>query len=647
MSSSIVITLAAIGGIAWLGFILVAALRRRGPEEVPSNIAPGTTDDEMETRRLESGQKAAVLLSAFLAVSLPLYFLGEQDRQEGFVEQFDEESVTRGEELVAEYACWDCHGPDGIGGTAEYVEKRSGVSVLWEAPSLNDINYRYEPEEINFWVTYGRGNTPMPAWGLDGGGPMNEQQVEDVVNYLSVIQIAQPEVVAEFETSIRATQASRLEQGEETARAALVDQRQILADINRAPDLAPTILELATSARAMLDEAGTGIDTDGDGLSDAAETGVVDLGTELVDYLRVVTPLTLDPEGPQSVEGADDVATAESAVAELESLAADGYPILATQAETAGGAIEGGMVDPAVGLAPAAVEALGVLAETVEAVAAPGDDLDLEAATAYVTALEEGAAAEGADEALVEAATEARALLDGGQDSDGDGLSTAAESAVSTAVTEAIGATTPAEGVVANIDPTNEATSGEPDLTVADTVVAGYEALAVETGVTADNLDAVAGNAAEGVAFLEQSLEEQRWAVDIEEVAEAAFDGDAETAERAVYLFNGYCARCHTAGFSAGLPFTLESGSGGFGPALWDGRPTVQFGAAVDDPEDDLLVQFITNGSESDTPYGLNGFGSGRMPAFGQILSLEDIRLIAGYLRGVDLTGMADEEVGP
>src|SRR5690606_25238040 len=137
MSSSIVITLAAIGGIAWLGFILVAALRRRGPEEVPSNLAPGTTDEVMETRRLETTQKAAVLLSAFLAVSLPLYFLGEQQRQDGFVGQFDGESVARGEILAGAppegYECFSCHGPEGVVGVAQYVDKRSGVTGSWDA----------------------------------------------------------------------------------------------------------------------------------------------------------------------------------------------------------------------------------------------------------------------------------------------------------------------------------------------------------------------------------------------------------------------------------------------------------------------------------------------------------------------------------
>ena len=86
----------------------------------------------------------------------------------------------------------------------------------------------------------------------------------------------------------------------------------------------------------------------------------------------------------------------------------------------------------------------------------------------------------------------------------------------------------------------------------------------------------------------------------------------------AVGLFNGYCARCHTSGWSAGVPFTQEAGSGGFGPALWEGRPNIQFLSAED------LIEFITDGSVAQAPYGVNGIGSGRMPAFGQILTGED-----------------------
>ena len=129
MSSSLVITLAVIGGVAWLAFLGVSAMRTRGKEQVPQNLAQGRSDEELETNRLERFQQVAVLLSGFMAVSLPLYFLGETQRQESFVEQFHEESVNRGEHLVEEFACFSCHGAGGAGGSASYIEKRTGVTV--------------------------------------------------------------------------------------------------------------------------------------------------------------------------------------------------------------------------------------------------------------------------------------------------------------------------------------------------------------------------------------------------------------------------------------------------------------------------------------------------------------------------------------
>jgi mono/diheme cytochrome c family protein len=68
----------------------------------------------------------------------------------------------------------------------------------------------------------------------------------------------------------------------------------------------------------------------------------------------------------------------------------------------------------------------------------------------------------------------------------------------------------------------------------------------------------------------------------------------------------------------------------------------VQFGEAPPEgsEETDLLVDFLINGSEAETPYGLNGFGSGRMPAFGAILDEADIELLARYLRSGNLDGM-------
>ena len=37
-------------------------------------------------------------------------------------------------------------------------------------------------------LTYGRPFSPMSPWGVAGGGPMNDQQITDLVAYLQCIQ---------------------------------------------------------------------------------------------------------------------------------------------------------------------------------------------------------------------------------------------------------------------------------------------------------------------------------------------------------------------------------------------------------------------------------------------------------------------------
>jgi mono/diheme cytochrome c family protein len=570
MTADVITVLAVVAGIAWLGVMLVSALRNRGgAEEVSPNLKPGMDDQHLETRRLEGGQKAAIAFSAFLAISLPLYFLGENQRQEGFVEEFATGSVERGAELVEEFGCFDCHGPLGAGGSAPFIDQRSGVSVTWEAPSLDDVFYRYEEDEVNYWVTYGRGNTPMPAWGVEGGGSMNEQQVQDVVNYLETIQKPQQDVVNETVTLVDGA-LSDLEGADAAIAAAILGQRQVIARIHQAEEDVEVVGPLSTEAVEVLANAGQGIDTDADGLSDASEQQLSEISAQAVDYFRPFPAPALDP------------ATADAEVLE---------------------------------------EAVAALTEAAER------DPILES---YVGS--------------VEAAIEADEITEENPDGDGDGISDAAEATITGLFTEAVAEVIPATVTQIDLDPANpQSVSGVDDSATASTMVGGLETTAINTRVTVDNVRRILPQQEAGRDFLIEAQESRDWAIDFEGVAEA-MGGTVEEAQRAVGLFNGFCARCHTASFSAGLPFSQEIGSGSFGPALWDGRPVVQFGEApaTDSDEVDLLLDFIISGSESETPYGLNGFGSGRMPAFGAILDQDDILLLTRFLRSGDLNGMGD-----
>nr|MDE0500168.1 cytochrome c [bacterium] len=565
MDSTLVITLVLVGAVIWLSFLGVAALRSRRREGIPPNQAPGVTDDALETRRLERIQQGAVLLSAFLAVGLAIYYLSETDRQLSFVDQFHEESVERGAALVGagEADCWSCHGPNGVGGVASYVEKRTGVSVSWAAPALNDIFFRYDRDIISYWVTYGRGNSPMPPWGTVGGGPMNEQQVQDIVNYLESIQIPQQEALRKTD-GIVVGQLSTLENAEQALERAIVEQRQLIADIEDAPRHAETLADLVALARRALELSDRGIDRDGDNLSDISETTISELtatAASLFDFSEIEA-WTFDPQNP-ATDGRPDADVAGHAISVLESLVPRA-PILELRMES------------------------------IRAALAAEDEVD----------------------------------------TDGDGLSDRAERVITAELAASRTALRPNTLTVVNLDPERASSGGGiSDDQAAATAISGMEAASINLNVRTENAERLLGPARAGLEELLDAQVERQWEISVEGVAEVAFDGDIDRAERAVGVFTGYCARCHTSGWSAGTPYAAQPGSGGFGPAVWKGRPRVQF-IFKEDLRDFLLV-----GAVADKPYGVSGFGNGQMPAFGAVLSSDDLDLLVDYLWAGDLNG--------
>src|ERR671912_564360 len=164
MSRTTVLILAVVSAIfLFVALILVVSsarekARRAGPSAPPSR-RPGPTDEALEGPLLEKYQVAGVALTVFLAVLLPFLYLREPVRQKAAAEKELTESVRLGAATYHEF-CARCHGPE-----AEDV-----AAVAWTA------------------IQKGRPPTPMPTWGVRYGGPMNDQQITDLVNYLLSIQ---------------------------------------------------------------------------------------------------------------------------------------------------------------------------------------------------------------------------------------------------------------------------------------------------------------------------------------------------------------------------------------------------------------------------------------------------------------------------
>ena len=192
-------------GIVLVGFFVwVAYLLRLGaggaPGTLPANIKPYLTDEELEGRKVVQTGVVGLLTAVALAVGLSAYWLFLPSVQADWGERFQKESVARGARLFATTAqgglnCAGCHG-GGKGGRNDFVitvGPDKGKKVPWECPSLDDVYYRFTREEVKRIVTYGRPGSPMPAWGLKGGGGQTDQEIEDILNYLKFIEITPDE----------------------------------------------------------------------------------------------------------------------------------------------------------------------------------------------------------------------------------------------------------------------------------------------------------------------------------------------------------------------------------------------------------------------------------------------------------------------
>jgi mono/diheme cytochrome c family protein len=495
--------------LAWIGFLIINSRRRTRPPETAAPNQEFFLDNEgLENDRLTRVLAAAVIAAAVLAIVMPIIFVNESSRQDAAAEEIHEDYLHFGEEWWVKFECSACHGPDGGGGGAEITEERSGLTVNWSAPSINDVFFRYDEEEVRHWIINGRSGTPMPAAGLEGGGAMTVQEIDQVVDYLKSLQVSQMDAFGKVDALVMAA-LDRIAGGAAAIEARLVVEHATLDDIRDGPGQFDVIRDMPTDVEDILSGpttctkasaalvgstcANEAADGDRDGLSDEAEPaleGLAQLAFETVT-VRTVDSVTLE-------------------VSEV--------------------------TDPAFDLRFSPTEAYSMTDATGNPVA------DLDSAEAFISHL---------------------------------------------------------------------------------------DAKHLELSLITDRNDLFAEPVIDGITFLEAALERQAWDVDFGQVASAAGLSTLE-AERAVGLFNAYCARCHTAGYSAGVEFEQEAGSGAWAPALTDGRTAVQF------PDAEDHIDFIINGAVASEEYGINGLsGVGGMPGFGALLSLEDIELIVKYERSM------------
>jgi mono/diheme cytochrome c family protein len=212
-----------LGWVVYLFFNIRGAKSSVGSERaLAANRGGLPQDEDIEGTRIELIQFFGVVMLLLIGLGLPFYWLKEPGRQAGAERGTVERYIERGEELFSK-SCASCHGADAGGGAASQIaavplQNEDGsyqlaadgsvevfnINSAWRAPAINSVMSRFSREEVEEIVTFGRPNTPMPPWGLAGGGAFNEQEVSDVLDYLEDIQVPAEDLLAANTAAVEA-----------------------------------------------------------------------------------------------------------------------------------------------------------------------------------------------------------------------------------------------------------------------------------------------------------------------------------------------------------------------------------------------------------------------------------------------------------
>ena len=202
--SGLAITLIALGvlvSVAFLATLVWLGLRGRPEAEpdIPAGMRPGPPDEMLERRFVDRFLGWSFLFVIFFAVWLAGLWLMEPQTNADDGVTLTERSVERGSMWFAisdeanptGFGCARCHGPAGTGG--QQIPFGDGFV---QPPALNDVCGGPETghpliesiDDVRTTIEQGRPGTAMPSWSIRYEGAMNDQQIDDLLNYLLTIQ---------------------------------------------------------------------------------------------------------------------------------------------------------------------------------------------------------------------------------------------------------------------------------------------------------------------------------------------------------------------------------------------------------------------------------------------------------------------------
>jgi mono/diheme cytochrome c family protein len=123
-----------------------------------------------------------LLLTLLIIAGLSYYGLVESQRLGNAQQKITQERIARGEEIYHQQ-CASCHGAQGEGGVGPALNNRTLLKSTYDNAFFSVIRA-------------GVPNTQMPAWGIEFGGPLTDEDVRDAVAFIRHWEATAPEISA-------------------------------------------------------------------------------------------------------------------------------------------------------------------------------------------------------------------------------------------------------------------------------------------------------------------------------------------------------------------------------------------------------------------------------------------------------------------
>jgi mono/diheme cytochrome c family protein len=197
----------AVGGAVFLliagGVLFLRGRRRAEAPDIPRGMRPGPSDADLETPLLQKLQGWGVLLILFFVIWVPGTWLFEPDRNLEQERALLTNSIERGSHAVQLYTeenqtgvgCVRCHGPNLHGQPIPNTGTPDDPNDVVISPNLTTVcggpftGHVLIYGQRDIYTTIEQGRAPiMPSWSIKYAGALNDQQINDIVNYIISIQ---------------------------------------------------------------------------------------------------------------------------------------------------------------------------------------------------------------------------------------------------------------------------------------------------------------------------------------------------------------------------------------------------------------------------------------------------------------------------